>query len=92
MSAMCVLWYLSAEIDACPNTGTRVSTWLVSRWNGGVRHDAMVLVPLALVDVHTDAHKSLLEPANPSWTRSVHLDSLSQRHRQQPVSWTADPE
>ena len=26
-------------------------------------------------DAHTSAHKSVLEPANPAWTRSVHLVS-----------------
>ena len=42
-------------------------------------------------DAHPSAHKSVLEPANPAWTRSVHLDAPGQRHRQQPVSGTADP-
>ena len=32
-----------------------------------------------------------LAPANPAWTRSVHLDAPGQRHGQQPVSGTADP-
>ena len=40
-------------------------------------------------DAHTSAHKSVLESANPAWT--VHLDAPGQRHRQQPVSGTADP-
>ena len=43
------------------------------------------------VDAHTGAHKSVLEPANPAWTRSVHLDAPGQRRGQQPVPWTADP-
>ena len=42
-------------------------------------------------DAHTSAHKSVLESANPAWTRSVHLDAPGQRHGQQPVSGTADP-
>ena len=42
-------------------------------------------------DAHTGAHKSVLESANPAWTRSVHLDAPGQRHRQQPASGTADP-
>ena len=40
---------------------------------------------------HTDAHKSVLESANPAWTRSVHLDAPGQRQGQQPVSGTANP-
>ena len=42
-------------------------------------------------DAHPSAHKSVLELANPAWTRSVHLDAPGQRHGQQPVSGTADP-
>ena len=42
-------------------------------------------------DAHPSALKSVLESANPAWTRSVHLDAPGQRHRQQPVSGTADP-
>ena len=42
-------------------------------------------------DAHPSAHKSVLESANPAWTWSVHLDAPGQRHRQQPVSGTADP-
>ena len=42
-------------------------------------------------DAHPSALKSVLESANPAWTRSVHLDALGQRHGQQPVSGTADP-
>ena len=42
-------------------------------------------------DVHTSAHKSVLESANPAWTRSVHLDAPGQQSGQQPVSGTADP-
>ena len=42
-------------------------------------------------DAHPRTHKSVLEPANPAWTRSVHLDAPGQRHRQQPVSGTAGP-
>ena len=42
-------------------------------------------------DAHPSAHKSVLESANPAWTWSVHLDAPGQRHRQQPVSRTADP-
>ena len=37
------------------------------------------------------AHRSVLESANPAWTRSVLLDAPGQRHGQQPVSGTADP-
>ena len=37
-------------------------------------------------DAHTSVHKSVLEPANPAWTRSVHLDAPGQRHGQQPAS------
>ena len=36
------------------------------------------------------AHKSVLESANPAWTRSMHLDAPGQRHRQQPVSVKQD--
>ena len=43
-------------------------------------------------DAHTSAHRSVLEWANPAWTRSVRLDAPGQRHGQQPVSGTADPE
>ena len=32
-------------------------------------------------DAHTGAHKSVLQSANPVWTRSVHLDAPGQRHR-----------
>ena len=32
--------------------------------------------------------KSVLESANPAWTRSVHLDAPGQQHGQQPVSGT----
>ena len=42
-------------------------------------------------DAHPSALKSVLESANPAWTRSVHLDAPGQRHGQQPVSVTADP-
>ena len=42
-------------------------------------------------DAHPSALKSVLELANPAWTRSVHLDAPGQRHGQQPVSGTADP-
>ena len=42
-------------------------------------------------DTHPSALKSVLESANPAWTRSVHLDAPGQRHRQQPVSGTGDP-
>ena len=42
-------------------------------------------------DAHTGVRKSVLESANPAWTRSVHLDAPGQRHGQQPVSGTADP-
>ena len=42
-------------------------------------------------DAHPSAHKSVLESANPAWTRSVHLDAPGQRHGQQRVSGTADP-
>ena len=35
--------------------------------------------------------QSVLESANPAWTRSVHLDAPGQRHGQQAVSGTADP-
>ena len=42
-------------------------------------------------DAHPSVHKSVLESANPAWTRSVHLDAPGQRHGQQPVSGTADP-
>ena len=42
-------------------------------------------------DAHPSAHKSVLESVNPAWTLSVHLDAPGQRHRQQPVSGTADP-
>ena len=42
-------------------------------------------------DAHPSAHKSVLESANPAWTRSVHLDAPGQLHGQQPVSGTANP-
>ena len=42
-------------------------------------------------DAHPSALKSVLESANPAWTRSVHLDAPGQQHGQQPVSGTADP-
>ena len=42
-------------------------------------------------DAHPSALKSVLESANPAWTRSVHLDAPGQRHGQQPISGTADP-
>ena len=42
-------------------------------------------------DAHPSVLKSVLESANPAWTRSVHLDAPGQRHGQQPVSGTADP-
>ena len=42
-------------------------------------------------DAHPSALKSVLESANPAWTRSVHLDAPGQRHGQQPVSGTANP-
>ena len=42
-------------------------------------------------DAHPSALKSVLESANPAWTRSVHLDAPGQRHGQQPVSGTPDP-
>ena len=35
--------------------------------------------------------KSVLESANPAWTRSVYLDAPGPRHGPQPVSGTADP-
>ena len=44
-----------------------------------------------ILQMHTPARKSVLESANPAWTQSVHLDAPGQRHRQQPVSGTADP-
>ena len=36
--------------------------------------------------------QSVLESANPAWTQSVHLDAPGQRHGQQPVPGTADPQ
>ena len=42
-------------------------------------------------DAHPSALKSVLESANPAWTRSAHLDAPGQRHGQQPISGTADP-
>ena len=42
-------------------------------------------------DAHPSTLKSVLESANPAWTRSVHVDAPGQRHGQQPVSGTADP-
>ena len=33
-------------------------------------------------DPHTSVHKSVLELANPAWTRGVHLDAPGQRHGQ----------
>ena len=43
-------------------------------------------------DTHPSAHKSVLESAKPTWTRSVvHVNALGQRHGQQPVSGMADP-
>ena len=42
-------------------------------------------------DARTGARKTVLELANPAWTRSVHLDAPGSRHGQQPVSGTADP-
>ena len=42
-------------------------------------------------DAHPSALKSVLEWADPAWTRSVHLDAPGQRHGQQPGSGTADP-
>ena len=42
-------------------------------------------------DAHPSAHKSVLESANPAWTRGVHLDAPGQRRGQQHVSGTADP-
>ena len=42
-------------------------------------------------DAHPSALKSVLESANPAWTRRVHLDAPGQRHGQQPVSGTANP-
>ena len=35
-------------------------------------------------DAHPSALKSVLESANPAWTRRVHLDAPGQRHGQQP--------
>ena len=42
-------------------------------------------------DAHPSALKSVLESANPAWTRSVYLDAPGQRDGQQPVSGTAEP-
>ena len=42
-------------------------------------------------DAHTSTHKSVLESANPAWTRSGHLDAPGQRHGQQRISGKADP-
>ena len=42
-------------------------------------------------DAYPSVHKSVLESANPAWTRSVHPDAPGQRHGQQPVFRTADP-
>ena len=45
-------------------------------------------------DARTGAQKSVLESANPAWTRSVHLDAPGQWHRQQPISahlWDSQP-
>ena len=44
-------------------------------------------------DAHPSVHKSVLESANPAWTRSVYLDAPGQWHGQQPVSvsGTAEP-
>ena len=41
-------------------------------------------------DAHPSALKSVLESANPTWTWSVHRNTPGHRHRQQPVSGTAD--
>ena len=42
-----------------------------------------------ILQMHS-AHKSVLESANPAWTRSVHLDAPGQWDGQQPVFGTAD--
>ena len=42
-------------------------------------------------DAHPSSHKAALESTNPAWARSGHVDAPGQRHRQQPVSGTADP-
>ena len=41
-------------------------------------------------DANPSTHRSVLQSANPAWTRSVHLETSGQRHGQQPVSGTAD--
>ena len=51
----------------------------------------VVEAPVRPADAHPSEHKSVLESANPTWTRSAHLDAPGQRHGQQPVSGTADP-
>ena len=45
-----------------------------------------------ILQMHTPAHTSQCwSRQTPAWTRSVHLDAPGQRHRQQPVSRTAEP-
>ena len=41
--------------------------------------------------LHSGVHRSGLEPANPTWTWSVHLDVPGQRHGQWPISGTGQP-
>ena len=42
-------------------------------------------------DAHPGAHKSVLESANPTWTRSVHLDASGQRHEKKARLWDSQP-
>ena len=52
---------------------------------------AVISVFPEAADAHPSVHKSVLESANPAWTRSVHVDAPGQQHGPQPVSGTADP-
>ena len=46
-----------------------------------------------ILQMHTPARSSQCwSRQTPAWTRSVHLDAPGQRHGQQPVSGTADPQ
>ena len=69
-----------------PHVG--VCAWMMAPSPRGPRVK-MLHIPTLRAPPPKKKAKSVLESANPAWTRSVHLDAPGQRHGQQPVSGTA---
>ena len=79
--------------QAGPRSPTAVLSATDEEWESRERIRVVVTSPCQgnPADTHTGAHRSILELANPAWTRREYLDAPGQRRGQQPASGTADP-